>query len=188
VALAAATLISGVVYMQAYVALPLAMTGDHLSPASYGVAYAVNPVTVLAIQPLTLGWLLRRPPARVYAASILVLGAGFGLTYFAHDTLTYGATVFVWTLGEIGFNALGPTIINTIAPDSMRGRYNGLIGLAFGGAAMLAPLSGTWALEQGRSVVWAGCFAVSAVVAVAMLGLGPALTRRMTVGVPTAAG
>jgi MFS family permease len=187
VALAAATLISGVVYLQAYVALPLAMTGDHLSPASYGVAYAVNPVTVLAIQPLTLRWLLRRPPARVYAASILVLGAGFGLTYFAHSTVAYGATVFVWTLGEIGFNALGPTIINTIAPDSMRGRYNGLIGLAFGGASMLAPLSGTWALEQGRSVVWASCFAVSAVVAVAMLGLGPALTRRMAAGTPSAA-
>jgi MFS family permease len=179
VALAAATLISGMVYLQAYVALPLAMTHDHLSPASYGVAYAVNPLTVLTFQPLTLRWLLRRPPARVYSASILVLGFGFGLTYFAHTTIAYGATVFVWTLGEVGFNALGPTIINTIAPESMRGRYNGLIGLAFGGAAMLAPLAGTWSLGQGRAVVWGGCFAVAAIVAVAMLGLGPALTRRM---------
>ena len=68
-----------------------------------------------------------------------MLGLGFGLTYFAHSTVAYGATVFVWTLGEIGFNALGPTIINTIAPESMRGRYNGLIGLAFGGASMVAP-------------------------------------------------
>lgn len=179
VMLAAATLISGVVYLQAYIALPLAMTGDHLSPASYGVAYAVNPVTVLAVQPLTLRWLLRRSPSRVYAASILVLGLGYGLTYFAHSTLAYGATVFVWTLGEVGFNALGPTIINTIAPESMRGRYNGLIGLAFGGASMVAPLAGTWALGQGRDVVWGGCAAVAAVVALGMLGLGPALNRRM---------
>lgn len=180
VALAAATLVSGVVYLQAYIALPLAMTGDHLSPASYGIAYAVNPITVLAVQPLTLGWLLRRPPAQVYATSLLVLGLGFGLTYFAHSTLAYGATVFVWTLGEVGFNAIGPTIVNTIAPESMRGRYNGLIGLAFGGAAMLAPLAGTWSLGRGRSVVWGGCFGVAALVALAMLALGPALQRRMS--------
>ena len=47
VSLAAMALVSGVVYLQAYIALPLAMTRDGLSPAAYGVAYAVNPVTVL---------------------------------------------------------------------------------------------------------------------------------------------
>lgn len=179
VTLATTTLVTGVVYLQAYVALPLAMTADHLSPASYGIAYAVNPVTVLTVQPLTLAWLLRRPPARVYAVSVFVLGLGFGLTYFAHSTVAYGATVFVWTLGEVGVNALGPTIINTIAPESMRGRYNGLIGLAFGGASLVAPLAGTWSLGLGRAQVWGGCFGLAALVAVAMLGLGPALARRM---------
>jgi MFS family permease len=179
VALAAMTLVGGVVYLQAYIALPLAMTRDGLSPAAYGVAYAVNPVTVLAVQPLTLRWLSTRPPARVYAASTVVLGVGFGLTYFAHSLLAYAATVFVWTLGEVAFNAVGPTIINTIAPESLRGRYNGLIGLAFGGAAMVAPLAGTWALARGRAVVWGGCLAVNLVVAALTLLLGPSLRRRM---------
>ena len=108
VSLAAMAFVSGVVYLQTYIALPLAMTGDGLSPAAYGVAYAVNPVTVLLVQPLTLRWLSARPPARVYAASTMVLGIGFGLTYFAHSVLAYGATVFIWTLGEVGFNAIGP--------------------------------------------------------------------------------
>jgi MFS family permease len=179
VALALMTLVGATVYLQAYVALPLAMTEDHLSPASYGVAYAVNPIAIIAIQPFTLRWLIRLPPARVYAVSILVTGIGFGLTGFAHTTVAYGATVFVWTMGEIGFNAIGPTIINTIAPESMRGRYNGLIGLAFGGASMVAPLTGTWALDQGRAVVFGGCLAVNAVCAGAALFLGPSLKRRM---------
>lgn len=180
VALAAMTLIAGVVYLQAYVALPLAMTQDHLSPASYGIAYAVNPIAIIAIQPLTLRWLIRLPPAQVYAWSILLTGIGFGLTGFAHTTLEYGATVFVWTLGEIAFNSIGPTIINTIAPESMRGRYNGLIGLAFGGASMLAPLAGTWGLDQGRAVVFGGCLGVNVVVAVAASFVGPSLRRRMS--------
>jgi MFS family permease len=181
VTLSLLTLVGGVVYLQAYIALPLAMTRDGLSPAAYGVAYAVNPITVLAVQPLTLRWLTGRPPALVYAASTLVLGVGFGLTVFAHNVLAYGATVFVWTLGEVAFNAIGPTIINTIAPESMRGRYNGLIGLAFGGAAMVAPLAGTWALGRGRAVVWGGCFVVELTVAAGALLLAPALQRRMTV-------
>ncbi len=179
VALAALTLVGGVVYLQSYIALPLAMTRDGLSPASYGVAYAVNPVTVLLVQPFTLRWLTGKPPALVYAGSTLVLGIGFGLTAFAHDTLTYGATVFVWTLGEVAFNAVAPTVINTIAPEALRGRYNGLIGLAFGGANMLAPLAGTWALGQGRAVIWGGCFVVDLVVAAGVLALWPALHRRM---------
>jgi MFS family permease len=179
VSLAAMAFVSGLVYLQTYIALPLAMTGDGLSPAAYGLAYAVNPVTVLVVQPLTLGWLSKRPPARVYAGSTVVLGVGFGLTYFAHTVLAYGATVFLWTLGEVGFNAIGPTIINTIAPASLRGRYNGLIGLAFGGAAMVAPLAGTWTLARGRGVVWGGCLAVDLVVAAFAWSLGPALHRRM---------
>jgi MFS family permease len=180
VSLAAMALVSGVVYLQTYVALPLAMTQDGLGPAAYGIAYAVNPVTVLIVQPLTLGWLIQRPPARVYAASTVVLGVGFGLTYFAHSVLAYGATVFVWTLGEVGYNAIGPTIINTIAPAALRGRYNGLIGLAFGGAAMVAPLAGTWTLSRGRGVVWGGCLAVDLAVAAFAVSLGPALQRRMS--------
>jgi MFS family permease len=179
VALAAMTLVGGVVYLQAYIALPLAMTRDGLSPAAYGLAYAVNPVTVLAVQPFTLRWLSARPPARVYAGATVVLGVGFGLTYFAHTLAAYAATVFVWTLGEVAFNAVGPTIINTIAPASLRGRYNGLIGLAFGGAAMVAPLAGTWSLARGAAVVWGGCLVVNLVVAGLTLLLGPSLRRRM---------
>jgi MFS family permease len=179
VALAGMAFVSGVVYLQAYVALPLAMTRDGLSPAAYGLAYAVNPVTVLTVQPLTLRWLGARPVAWVYAGSSVVLGVGFGLTYFAHAVWAYAATVFVWTLGEVGYNAIGATIINTIAPARLRGRYNGLIGLAFGGAAMVAPLAGTWSLARGRLVVWGGCFVIDLVVAGFAVSLGKALQRRM---------
>jgi MFS family permease len=180
VALAAMSLVSGVVYLQSYVGLPLAMTGDGLSPAAYGVAYAVNPIAVLAIQPFTLRWLGARPPAIVYSASSLMVGVGFGLTFFAHSTIAYGATVFVWTLGEIGYNAIAATIINTIAPESMRGRYNGLVGLAFGGASMLAPFLGTWSLHLGRGALWGGCFVINLLVALFALSLGPSLRRRMS--------
>jgi MFS family permease len=180
VALALMSLVSGVVYLQSFVGLPLAMTGDGLSPAAYGVAFAVNPIAILAIQPLTLRWLGARPPALVYAGSSLLVGTGFGLTVFAHTVVAYAATVLVWTLGEIGYNAIAATIINTIAPPSMRGRYNGLVGLAFGGAAMVAPILGAWSLGRGTGWLWGGCFVVDLGVAAFALSLGPSLRRRMS--------
>jgi MFS family permease len=179
VMLSALTLVSACVYIQAYVTLPLAIARDGLPPSAYGIAYAVNPIAIIAIQPLTLGWLSARPPVTVFAASIAVLGAGFGLTGFAHSTVAYAATVFVWTMGEIAFNAVMPTIVNSIAPAHLRGRYNGLIGLAYGASALIGPLAGTAALEAGRWVVWGGCFAVSFAVAAAALAVAPAIGARM---------
>jgi MFS family permease len=179
IALCLINLVGATVYMQSFVALPLAMTGDGLAPSSYGLAYAVNPIAILVIQPLTLRWLTARDPVAVFAASILVLGAGFGLTGFAHSTLAYAATVFVWTMGEIAFNAVGPTIVNSIAPAQLRGRYNGVIGVSFGAAALIAPLIGTAALDAGRWVVWGGCAIASVGVAVALVAIGPMITSRM---------
>jgi MFS family permease len=179
VGLSAITLVGACVYMQSFVALPLSMSADGLPPSAYGLAYAVNPIAIIVIQPLTLRWLTSHDPVIVFASSILVLGAGFGLTGFAHSTPAYAATVFVWTMGEIAFNAVGPTIVNSIAPAHLRGRYNGLIGLAYGASALIGPLAGTAALDAGRWVVWGGCAVVSVAVAAALLAIGPVITSRM---------
>jgi MFS family permease len=179
VALCAITVVGATVYMQSFVALPLSMKADGLPPSAYGIAYAVNPIAIIVIQPLTLRWLTSRDAVTVFASSILVLGAGFGLTGFAHSTAEYAATVFVWTMGEIAFNAVGPTIVNSIAPAHLRGRYNGLIGLAYGASALIGPLVGTAALDAGRWVVWGGCAVASVAVAAALGGIGPMITRRM---------
>jgi MFS family permease len=179
VALCAVTIVGSCVYMQSFVALPLSMRADGLPPSAYGLAYAVNPVAIIVIQPLTLRWLAAHDPVTVFATSIVVLGSGFGLTGFAHSTRAYAATVLVWTMGEIAFNAVGPTIVNSIAPAHLRGRYNGLIGLAYGAAALIGPLAGTAALDAGRWVVWGGCAVVSLAVTAALLGIGPMITARM---------
>jgi len=179
VAIAAFTVIDSVVYLQSFITLPLAMSADGLRPAAYGIAYAVNPVAVIVIQPLTLRWLTGLPQVPVYAASALVMGVGFGLTAFAHSLPAYAATVLVWTLGEIAFNAVGPAIVAGIAPERLRGRYNGVIGLAYGGSAFIAPLVGTRLLHDfGGAVLWGGCFLASAVIAAGALALAPAMRQR----------
>jgi MFS family permease len=179
IGLAVVTLVGAVVYMQSFITLPLAMSADGLGPGAYGVVYAVNPIAVIVVQPLILGRLTRFPQVFVYATAALVMGTGFGLTAFARSVPAYAATVLIWTLGEIAFNVAGPSIVADIAPERLRGRYHGVVGLAFGGSAFIAPLLGTRLLDEyGRGVLWGGCFVASAACAAGILVLGPALKQR----------
>jgi MFS family permease len=171
-------LLSTLVYMQQLVTLPLAVRASGLSAGAYGLIYAMNPVAVIVAQPLVLRLIDRLRVVPTVAASSLILGVGFGLTAFARSIPAFAATVLVWTIGEIGFNAVVPALIATIAPAHLRGRYNGLIGMAFGASALLGPLAGTWLFGVGPGLLWLACLVTCALSAAATLALGPAIARR----------
>lgn len=171
-------LLSTLVYMQQMVTLPLAVRASGLSAGAYGLIYAMNPVAVIAAQPLVLRVIDRLRPVPTVAASSLILGVGFGLTAFARSIPAFAVTVVVWTIGEIGFNAVVPALIAAIAPAHLRGRYNGLIGMAFGAAALLGPLAGTWLFGISPGLLWLMCLVSCALSAAATLTLGPAIARR----------
>jgi MFS family permease len=179
VALALLTLVDAAVYLQSFLALPLAMSADGLGPAAYGIVLAVNPIVLIVLSPLALPWLTGLPPVPVYAASSLVTGIGFWLTAFADSLAAYAGTVVVWTLGEIAFTAVWPAIVTGIAPEGLRGRYHGVIGLAYGGAAFIAPLVGARVLHDlGSGAVWTGCLIASVVTGAGIVALGPQLRIR----------
>jgi MFS family permease len=171
-------LLSSVVYMQQLVTLPLAVRASGLSAGAYGLIYAMNPVAVIVAQPLVLRLIDRLRAVPTVAASSLILGVGFGLTAFARSVPAFAVTVIVWTIGEIGFNAVVPALIASIAPAHLRGRYNGLIGMAFGASSLLGPLAGTWLFGVGPGLLWLACLVSCALSAAVTLALGPAIARR----------
>jgi MFS family permease len=171
-------LLSSVVYMQQLVTLPLAVRASGLSAGAYGLIYAMNPVAVIVAQPLVLRLIDRLRVVPTVAASSLILGVGFGLTAFARSVPAFAATVVVWTIGEIGFNAVVPALIASIAPAHLRGRYNGLVGMAFGASSLLGPLAGTWLFGVGPGLLWLACLVSCALSAAVTLALGPAIARR----------
>jgi len=171
-------LLSSVVYMQQLVTLPLAVRASGLSAGAYGLIYAMNPVAVIVAQPLVLRLIDRLRAVPTVAASSLILGVGFGLTAFARSVPAFAVTVVVWTIGEIGFNAVVPALIASIAPAHLRGRYNGLIGMAFGASSLLGPLAGTWLFGVGPGLLWLACLVSCALSAAVTLALGPAIARR----------
>ena len=179
VALALSAFVGGTVYLQSFVTLPLVMSIHGLGPAAYGLAYVVNPIAVILLQPLTIRWLARQRLVHVYVGGSVLLGLGFFVTLFARSVPTYAATVLLWTFGEIAFNAVGPALVADLAPPHLRGRYNGVFGMSFGAAAFIAPIVGTLTLQHlGEGWLWSGCLAASVAAGTAILLLGPRIDAR----------
>ncbi|WP_116209689.1 MDR family MFS transporter [Streptomyces olivoreticuli] len=177
--LAAVGLINTFIYLQQLTTLPLAIVADGLGPASYGVIWAVNPISIIVLQPLMLRFMTARSTVAACAVGLVVQGVGFGLTAYADTVLAYAATVVIWTIGEVIFNSAFPALTADITPAGLRGRYNGVIGFGAGVAALLAPICGTAAVTAfGKNIVWAMCFILGLIGCAAMIGTRRAVAIR----------
>ena len=187
--LTASTLLGSTVYMQSFITLPIAVYSDGLGPQAYGLIYAVNPIVVILSQVFVLRVIDRITGVSILVVSLVIMGFGFWLTAFASSVPMFALTVVVWTLGEVGFNSIGPALVADIAPADLRGRYNGMIGMAYGASAFLAPLIGTRLLQaHGEGVLWTACL-VASLCAAAMIALmaRAIAARRALMAAPAAA-
>jgi MFS family permease len=174
------------IYMQGYSTLPLAMSGDGLSSRTYGLVIALNGVVIVLVQPFLGKWYVKLDRPKLLAASMLVVGLGFGVGAVVHSWWGYAVSVVVWTIGEIGFAAVIGAVFADLAPIDLRGRYMGLSGMAFGVGTVIGPLAGTNALEHlGPTVTWLGCAVLGVVIFVGQYSLAPALHARAAANAET---
>ncbi|MFF0345616.1 MDR family MFS transporter [Kribbella sp. NPDC004875] len=175
------------IYMQGYSTLPLAMSGDGLSSRTYGLVIALNGVVIVLIQPFLGKWMVKLDRPKLLAASMLVVGLGFGIGAVVHSWWGYALSVVVWTIGEIGFAAVIGAVFADLAPIDLRGRYLGLSGMAFGVGTVIGPLAGTNALEYlGPTATWLGCAVLGVVIFIGQYSLAPALHARAAANSATA--
>jgi MFS family permease len=159
--------------------LPIAMTADGLSPATYGWVIAVNGVLIVLGQLFVPRLIGGHDRSRVLALATFVVGVGFGLVAFAHTAGFYALTVIIWTLGEMMQSPSNAALIAELSPAELRGRYQGVNSLSWSAGAALAPIAGGFVQEHlGDATLWLGCAAVGALVAVGQLASGPARERR----------
>jgi MFS family permease len=168
--------------------LPIAMGLDGFSPSAFGQVAAVNGILIAVVQlPLTRLY-QRFPESRVLAGSSALIGIGYSVLLFGHSSWVYGASIVVWTLGEIGNTPTSFAIVARISPDHLRGRYQGLFQVAWTGSLVVAPLvSGLVIDTWGTAPLWAGCLVVGLAAAAAQLGIGTRLNRRAEVETPITA-
>jgi MFS family permease len=169
-----------IVFTQCNIALPIVMTNDGISTSGYGAAIAVNGVVIVLLTLPVARVIDRYRRSRVLALAALIIGIGFGLTGFAHTVPMYAATIAVWTIGEILTAPTATAVVSDLAPASLRGRYQGMFAFAWSAASFVGPMLGGYVMGHlGVNVLWASCFVVGAVVALAHLAVAPARARRL---------
>jgi MFS family permease len=169
-----------IVMMQHMSTLPIAMTQDGLSPATYGWVIAVNGVLIVLGQLFVPRLIDGRDSSRVLALGALIIGIGFGLTAFAGAAWFFALTVVIWTLGEMLQSPSNAAMIAELSPAALRGRYQGLNSLGWSAGTALAPVLGGFTQQHaGNAVLWIGCFVACALVAVGHLLAGPGRRRRI---------
>jgi len=138
-----------------------------------------NCAGAILFQPILGPLLRRRDPTRALVASALLFGVGYGLNAVATTLPLYALGVALWTLGEVMGLPVASALAASMAPPSLRGRYQGAYGTTFSVAFALSPLlSGELAARAGARAVWVGCLIVGALVAAGhALAAGPRRRR-----------
>jgi MFS family permease len=161
--------------------LPLFATNvAHLSIHAVGILFATNTFTIIVAQLFVLAGI------RGKSRSLLigVVGVLWGSSWLlATSSLFVGsiAAVLVLCVGQVAF-AVGetvwqptaPALVNELAPEHLRGRYNALIGIVWAvSSAVGASIAGVFFTFHAAKL-WTICLAAGAVVG----GLGVTTMRR----------
>lgn len=169
-----------VVMMQHMSTLPIAMTADGLSAATYGWVIAVNGILIVLGQLFIPRLIEGRDSVHVLAVAVVIVGVGFGLVAFAHAAWFFALTVVVWTFGEMLQSPSNAATVASLSPAALRGRYQGLQSLSWSAGSALAPIAGGLTQQHlGNTALWFGCFLICVLVAVGHLVTGPSRRRRL---------
>nr|BFE67598.1 MFS transporter [Actinoplanes digitatis] len=167
------------VIMQHLSAMPIAMSADGLSPATFGWVIAINGLMIVAGQLFVPKLIDGHDRSRVLALSTLIIGVGFGVNAFAGTAALYAVSVVIWTVGEMLQSPSNSALIAELSPAQLRGRYQGVNSLSWSAGAALAPIVGGFVQQHlGGTVLWLGCAAIGVLVAAGQIVSGPARERR----------
>jgi MFS family permease len=156
--------------------LPIEVTRHGLSPGQFGPLIAINGILIVLFQPVVAHYTARFRHAHVLAVAAVVLGIGFGATAFVGTWGGFAVSIAVWTLAEMAWMPLGPLIVARMAPDDLRGSYQGAYGLAWALAATIGPAAGGYVLDRfGSETLWLGCLVIGIVAAAGFLRMGEAI-------------
>ena len=149
-----------------------------------GLAFAANTLVIVAIQLFVLQRIEGRRRTRVIA----VMGGLWSLAWLSLGLSglvpgTVGATLLVATcasvfgLGETLLQPTIPALVNDLAPDHLRGRYNAMSSAGFQAASVAGPPVAGLLIGRGLGAVWIGLLLVGllVVVAVSVLWVEPRL-------------
>jgi MFS family permease len=189
-------------YAQYHAAFPAFATSvGGLSAWGLSIAFAANTVTVVAAQLVVLRLMAGRRRTRGVVLSAVFTAACWLTTLAAAGsgaqlaTVLFAVAMVIFGIGETLLSPTLPAIVNDLAPDELRGRYNGAYSLAWTTGFIVGPAVAGLALAAGHGyALFVGFVAVLAIAAVGAwrlerhipsainhIGAGEDLERQLTV-------
>lgn len=167
------------VFFQPLAAMPLFLVRDlHMTEAGFGALLAINTVIIILVEVALNAAMADWTHRYAIALGALLVGAGFGALIFVNSVSTAGATVVIWTFGEMIMLPASSAFVSDIAPSKQAGAYMGLYTMGFSVAVAIGPWLGTQILEHhGSDAVWIGTFVCGCVTTV-MIWFLPAIAHK----------
>jgi len=136
---------------------------SEISTRALGFAFAANTLVIVVLQLVVLRRIEGRRRTRVlllmslaWAAAWLILGASGLFPGTGTATLLVVTCASVFAFGETLMQPTLPAIVNDLAPDELRGRYNALTATSFQCAAIAAPVVAGVYIDRGLAAVFIG--------------------------------
>lgn len=141
-----------------------------LSERLIGVFFACNTAVIVLAQLFVISAIRTRSRTSVltaagatWAAAWALIGSALGLaSWAAVAVLCLGSAVFA--LGETLWSPVAPALINDLAPEHLRGRYNAFQSVMWGVSGAFGPLVTGVFLQHDAAALWAGTLAVGCLV------------------------
>lgn len=155
-------------YSQLNAGMPaFARAVGEVSTRGLGLAFAANTLVIVVLQLVVLQRIEGRRRTRVIAVMAVVWAFSWvllGMTGLVSGT--WGATLLVaacasvFAFGETLLQPTIPALVNELAPDHLRGRYNALSSGSFQLAAIIAPPVAGYLVGHGLGSVYIGSLVV----------------------------
>ena len=144
-----------------------------LSVRWLGVIYGVNTFVIVALQASIVQYINNRSRSLVMASVGIIWSVSWvavGFAQVAYPVLLLSLSQLVFAIGEMLWAPVGPAVVNSIAPDELRGRYNAVVGLQWGISGVIGPAFTGFMLEHDLAWQWLSVMFVGALLGAALLG------------------
>ena len=106
------------------------------------------------------------------ALGYVLIGLGFGLNAWCRNIPTLLVAMTIFTVGEMISSPTASASVARLAPERMRGRYMGMLSLAWNSAAIFGPQFGFRLFGVNPLLAWFGCAILGLIAATTILCFG----------------
>jgi MFS family permease len=153
------------VYVQTTSTLALHVRDVGLSASFYGLLLGINAAMCVFIELPLIRFTADRHPGLILAVGIVLQSVGVGLTGVASTEAALVLTVVLWSLAETIYSPVAQAFPGMLAPNHLRGRYQGAEGIAATIAQAVGPALGGYMYATNKAAHWWVC---------GLLGIGAA--------------